>query len=68
MNRLEIKNTNIGQIHGYERNARNHPESQIKQIIKSIIEIGFNNPILIDEHGEIIAGQDLYRQNCEQDE
>ena len=33
MNNLEIKNTNIGQIHGYERNARNHPESQIKQII-----------------------------------
>lgn len=60
MNNLEIKNTNIGQIHGYERNARNHPESQIKQIIKSITEFGFNNPILIDEHGEIIAGHGRY--------
>lgn len=60
MNNLEIKNTNIGQIHGYERNARNHPESQIKQIIKSVIEFGFNNPILIDEHGEIIAGHGRY--------
>ena len=60
MNNLEIKNTNIGQIHGYERNARNHPESQIKQIRKSITEFGFNNPILIDEHGEIIAGHGRY--------
>ena len=60
MNNLEIKNVNIGQIHGYERNARNHPESQIKQIRKSITEFGFNNTILIDEHGEIIAGHGRY--------
>ena len=60
MNNLEIENINIGQIHGYERNARNHPKSQIKQIRKSIIEFGFNNPILIDEHGEIIAGHGRY--------
>lgn len=40
----------------YINNTRTHDEKQIKQIASSIKEFGFNNPILIDEKGEIIAG------------
>ena len=35
---------------------KKHPESQVQQIISSITKFGFNNPILIDENNEIIAG------------
>ncbi|UZK66680.1 site-specific DNA-methyltransferase [Sphingomonas sp. M1-B02] len=38
------------------RNARTHPKRQIEQIVASIREFGFANPILVDEHGKLIAG------------
>lgn len=46
----------LNQIRAYEKNAKNHPESQIQQIAASIQQFGFNNPILVDENLEIIAG------------
>lgn len=56
MGTLSIENIAIGDIRPYVKNAKNHPEKQIQQIAASIREFGFNNPILIDELGEIIAG------------
>jgi len=41
---------------GYARNARTHSAAQVEQIVASITEFGFNNPILIDEAGTVIAG------------
>jgi DNA modification methylase len=38
------------------RNANTHPEAQIVQIVESIRQFGFTNPIIIDEENEIIAG------------
>jgi DNA modification methylase len=38
------------------RNARTHSRKQIKQIAASIERFGFNNPVLISDGGEIIAG------------
>lgn len=38
------------------RNARTHSDKQIGQIAASITKFGFNNPILIDEGGQVIAG------------
>lgn len=38
------------------RNARTHSKKQIKQIAESIKAFGFNNPILVDDAGEVIAG------------
>ncbi len=38
------------------RNARTHSRRQIHQIADSIAAFGFNNPVLIDEDGTIIAG------------
>ncbi len=40
----------------YARNARTHSPKQIAQIAASIREFGFNNPVLIDRHAEILAG------------
>ena len=39
------------------RNARTHPKRQLEQIIASIREFGFTNPILVDSGGVVIAGQ-----------
>jgi DNA modification methylase len=38
------------------RNARTHPKRQVDQIIASIREFGFTNPILIDPESIVIAG------------
>lgn len=40
----------------YSKNARKHSEEQICQIVKSIEQWGWTNPILIDTEGMIIAG------------
>lgn len=56
MGLLSIENVSLKQIRAYEKNAKNHPESQIQQITASIRQFGFTNPILVDENLEIIAG------------
>lgn len=40
----------------YERNARTHSPEQVRQIVASIQEFGFLNPILVDSGDGIIAG------------
>jgi site-specific DNA-methyltransferase (adenine-specific) len=40
----------------YERNARTHSQEQVAQIVASIQEFGFTNPILVDGANGILAG------------
>lgn len=40
----------------YERNARTHSPEQVAQIVASIREFGFTNPILVDGSDGILAG------------
>ncbi|MCW5982455.1 MAG: ParB N-terminal domain-containing protein [Bryobacteraceae bacterium] len=40
----------------YERNPRTHSEAQVAQIAASIVEFGFNAPILVDSDAGVIAG------------
>lgn len=40
----------------YAHNARTHSPEQVAQIAASIQEFGWTNPVLVDEHGGIIAG------------
>lgn len=40
----------------YEKNARTHSPAQIQQIVASITEFGFTNPILVDGADGILAG------------
>ncbi|MGL4999774.1 MAG: ParB/Srx family N-terminal domain-containing protein [Cetobacterium sp.] len=53
---MKIVIKKISELKKYERNAKLHPDWQIKQIADSIKEFGFNDPIAIDENGVIIEG------------
>ena len=46
----------ISGLKPYSRNARTHSRKQVRQIAESVKRFGFNNPVLISEGGEIIAG------------
>jgi len=56
MTELAIHTIATERLIPYARNARTHSEEQIAQIMASIAEFGFVNPILIDQHQGIIAG------------
>ena len=51
-----IEQVSVRSLKPYARNARHHSKDQIKQIAASIKRFGFNNPILIADDGEIVAG------------
>jgi DNA modification methylase len=55
-NPLSIERWPVARLIPYARNARTHSEAQIAQIAASIAEFGFNNPVLADPDGGIIAG------------
>lgn len=50
----KVQSINI--IKNYEHNSRTHSEEQIQEVVKSINEYGFTNPILVDENNVLIAG------------
>ncbi len=54
--RLKIVYRPAGDLTPYVGNARTHSDKQIVQIAASIRKFGFTNPVLIDDHGEIVAG------------
>lgn len=53
---MNIINIPINDLKEYKNNSRTHSEEQITQIVNSIKEFGFTNPILIDNKNLIIAG------------
>ena len=53
---MEIIYKNIDELIPYINNSRTHSEEQVNQIVASINEFGFTNPLLIDEKDNIIAG------------
>ena len=55
-----IEEVKITDIKPYERNQKKHPESQVKNIAKSIEKYGFVQPIVIDKNNEIIIGHGRY--------
>ena len=56
LNSIKIDYVKIGELLEYSSNPKVHEEKQIQQIAKSIERFGFNNPILVDERSEVIAG------------
>lgn len=46
---LEIEYLNVRDLIPYVNNSRTHSDNQVNQIVASIKEFGFCNPILIDE-------------------
>lgn len=59
--RLEVVYTPLTELVPDPRNARTHSKKQIAQIIASIREFGFTNPILADPEGNLIAGHGRLR-------
>jgi hypothetical protein len=53
---LKVKYKSTSSIKPYKNNPRKHLSKHIAEIKKSIHQFGFNNPILLDENDEIIAG------------
>jgi len=53
---MEVKQSKLSALIPYASNSRTHDEAQVAQIAASIKEFGFNNPVLVDEEGCIIAG------------
>ena len=56
MRRDEIIYVAPEQLVPYEKNNKIHDEHQIKQLARSIKEVGFRAPILVDENRVILAG------------
>ncbi len=46
----------LGAVHPSPRNTKRHPRKQIDLLSESIRQLGFNNPIIVDEPYEILAG------------
>jgi DNA modification methylase len=53
---MNFENRPTHSLRPYARNARTHSPKQIKQIARSIQRFGFNNPLLIDDGDQILAG------------
>lgn len=53
---MKIELIPISDLKPYENNAKIHTKKQIDQIIKSIQDFGFNDPIAVDENNMIIEG------------
>lgn len=53
---LRVVDTPLDTLTEYPNNPRQHDTKQLIKIQNSIEKFGFINPILVDEHNEIIAG------------
>lgn len=53
---LRIDYIEPSDLRAYANNSRTHSETQVDQIVASITEFGFVNPILIGEDNTVIAG------------
>ncbi len=56
MSTLQIEYLPPERLRPYPNNARAHSKKQIRQIAKSIERFGFNDPVLISDDFEVIAG------------
>lgn len=61
---LAIEYVGLDDIEPYENNARSHGKEDIKAIVKSIKEFGFNDPIgvwhnvIVEGHGRLLAARE----------
>jgi len=73
MPNLAIEYLPVAHLAPYARNARTHSPAQVAQLVASIREFGWTNPVLIDDantliagHGRVLAAQQmgLYQVPC----
>lgn len=56
IDKREISMIPIDDLIPYERNPRQHPESQIEELKNSIRQWGWTMPVLVDENQTVLAG------------
>jgi len=54
-NLMEIKG-----IKPYEKNAKKHPKKQIRQLANIIKEVGWRQPVIVNQEGVIVVGHGRY--------
>ena len=58
----------VGELAPYAANARTHSAAQLEQLVRSIDEFGWTNPVLVDAtgiiagHGRVLAAQQIYAE------
>lgn len=53
---MHIIDISVGDIRLPKKQYKEHPEKQLRQLISSIEQYGFNDPVALDEKGNIIEG------------
>lgn len=54
--RLTLDDCDISNLKLNLRNPRRHSDRQIKQLARSIADVGFISPAIVDRHGNVLAG------------
>jgi DNA modification methylase len=57
---LKVTNRALHELRPYPGNAKTHGKRQLAALAKNIVNMGFLNPILVDETNEILAGHGRY--------
>ena len=57
---MKIVTKKLSELHKPAKNIRRHTEKQLHEYVRSLEMFGQVKPIIVDEHGEIIAGNGLY--------
>ncbi|KAF0136334.1 MAG: site-specific DNA-methyltransferase N-4/N-6 (phage related) [Xanthobacteraceae bacterium] len=53
---LHVEYWPLERLRSYARNPRTHSADQVAKIAASIVELGWTNPLLVDDGGGLIAG------------
>lgn len=53
---MKVENMNVEDLIPYEENAKKHDETQIKNVMESIRQFGYAQPIVVDKNNVIIIG------------
>ena len=67
MEHLKIEYLPIDKLRPYDKNAKEHPQEQVDQIVESIRQFGMNDPIgiwgddnlIVEGHGRLLALQQM---------
>jgi len=63
----DIEVVPLDQLEPYAQNPKNHPPDQVETIKESIRNFGFDQPIVVNESGDIIKGHGRYQAAQEMD-
>ena len=63
---MKLKTVKITELKPHEKNPRQHPDSAIAKLTRSIQEFGWTNPVLVSKDGVILTGHARLKaaENC----